>query len=298
MFVCAAKETRAPVMYLDGPDAALTTLLMSRGVSTDRLVPPTTAQASPNRLNAPAQESDAESTTSAASQRTRTGEFGVVWFDMCGVDFGTLKVSDLVRCAVTSSTPSRQLLASDQQVALQQPRREPREDCRTDAVHRRSGKAMNMVFVVSKACTTRCDAPAKRRGATTRSSRGETRHDRRDPAVLLARSVVSRSTASRCSETICATVRSLGAVHSRVANSIRNIDSRFSAPTARPCSVRTSTIAPSSPLTPCESWNMTITPFEEALRPLPRHDTSVATRFTGDGHSISNGGDEALIEGL
>jgi hypothetical protein len=154
MFVYASKETDARVMYLDGADAALTTLLLKRGVPTDRLVPVN------NRTNVaqqiericPGVKCKVDNICNIA-KNTDACEFGVVWFDMCGVDFGMFEVSDLVHCAATKffTLSSRQLLCVDQQAALCRDLVANQEKIIEQTLYTGlSGKSMNMLFVVSK----------------------------------------------------------------------------------------------------------------------------------------------------
>lgn len=154
MFVYAARETRAPVMYLDGPDAALTALLISRGLPTYQLVPVN------NRANVaqniericPGVKCKVDNICNIA-KNADCCEYGVVWFDMCGVDFGTFEVSDLVHCAVTKfyTLSSRQLLACEQQAALCSKLVASHEKIIEQTLYTGlSGRVMNMVFVVSK----------------------------------------------------------------------------------------------------------------------------------------------------
>ena len=154
MFVHAAKETDAPVMYLDGPDAALTTLLLKRGLPTDRLLPVN------NRTNVaeqiericPGVKCIVDNICNIAKNAVCC-EFGVVWFDMCGVDFGSFEVSDLVHCAPTKffTLSARQLLPADQQAALCSTLVANQEKIIQQTLYTGlSGNAMNMIFVVSK----------------------------------------------------------------------------------------------------------------------------------------------------
>lgn len=162
MFVHAAKETDASVMYLDGPDAALTILLLKNGLSTDRLLPVNNCTNTARQIEhiCPGVKCKVGDICSIAKIADYC-EFGVVWFDMCGVTFGAYEVSDLVHCAATKffTLSSRQLLPVDQQAVLCDNLVANQEKIIQQTLYTGlSGKAMNMIFVVSKGArkTKRC----------------------------------------------------------------------------------------------------------------------------------------------
>jgi len=156
-FVHTCLTTNGPVAYLDGPDAALTSLLLSRGVAPDRLVPfnlsATAAKAIESKCPAVAcRVQDICEAACCANEEL----FSAVWFDMCGVDFGNFEVGSLVHCAEYKffTLSCRQLLCSDQLAVLCARLVEAGEKLIERTLYTGcSGKAMNMVFVVSKRST-------------------------------------------------------------------------------------------------------------------------------------------------
>ena len=121
MFVYTCLITRGPVAYLDGPDAALTLLLLSRGVASDRLMPFNLSSKAAKAIEdkCPGVKCRVEDICEAAAN---AGEehYSSAWFDMCGVGFGEHDVADLVHCAEYKfyTLSCRQLLCSDQQSVL------------------------------------------------------------------------------------------------------------------------------------------------------------------------------------
>ena len=158
MFARAAKESDSPVMYLDGPDAALTVLLLKRDVPAERLVPVNKEVVVARAIESICPEVkcrvDDICIIAAAAE---FHEYGAVWFDMCSVDFGTFAVSALVTCAELKffTLSSRQLLCVDQQTVLCNTLVANHEKIVEQSLYTGiSGKAMNMVFVVCKSSGT------------------------------------------------------------------------------------------------------------------------------------------------
>ena len=154
VFVYTCLATRGPVAYLDGPDAALTSLLLFRGVEPDRLTPfnlsATVAKSIEDKC--PAVKCRVQDICEAAANADEE-YFSSVWFDMCGVDFGRFDVADMVHCAEYKlfTLSCRQLLCSDQQSVLCTRLSDAGEKIMERSLYTGcSGKAMNMVFVVSK----------------------------------------------------------------------------------------------------------------------------------------------------
>jgi hypothetical protein len=153
-FVYTCLTTRGPVAYLDGPDGALTSLLLSRGVASDRLTPFNLSSKAATAIEdkCPGVKCRVEDICEAAANADEE-HFSSVWFDMCGVDFGKFDVADLVHCAEYKfyTLSCRQLLCSDQQSVLCARLAEAGDKIMERSLYTGcSGKAMNMVFVVSK----------------------------------------------------------------------------------------------------------------------------------------------------
>lgn len=153
-FVHAVLNTKGPVAYLEGPDLGLTSLLLARNVSPDRLVPHNLS-----RKVAEEVENRFKDVTCMVRDICNTAlnargeEFSVVWFDMCGVDFGTFDVEDLVHCAEYKffTLSCRQVICMDQQSVLCAHLSACGERILQTSLYTGvSGKAMNMIFVVSK----------------------------------------------------------------------------------------------------------------------------------------------------
>ena len=149
-----AGRSKGPVVYLDGPDAALTRHLRERGVDADRLVPV-------NRLPAAAREIERRcpgvhcriDDICRLASEAAPDAFDVVWFDMCGTNFGEFSVEQLVACAYVKffTVSSRQLLCMDQAAALCNALASSGEQVVERSIYTgRSGKGLNMVYVVSR----------------------------------------------------------------------------------------------------------------------------------------------------
>lgn len=151
-FVQAALNTKRPVMYLDGPNAALTRLLLSRGVPAEMLVPVNNCQKAANEIAGTGVSCmNADICTLAAIADEE--QYGAVWFDMCGVDFGDYQVAELVHCAEYKffTLSCRQLICKDQENELCRHLAAADEKIVQQGLYTGlSGKAMNMVFVASK----------------------------------------------------------------------------------------------------------------------------------------------------
>ena len=153
-FVHAALDTKRKVAYLEGPDGALTSLLLSRGVPRERLVPYNLSRGVSAAIEAafPGVVCVVEDLCKHAAS-AHEEEFSVVWFDMCGVDFGNFDVADLVDCAEYKffTISCRQLLCAEQQAVLCRRLVQSGEKLIESSLYTgRSGRAMNMVFVASK----------------------------------------------------------------------------------------------------------------------------------------------------
>ena len=120
-FFHATLQSKGSVLYLDGPDAALSHLLLQRGVALKRLVPVNKSLAVALSIEAacPGLTCTVADICELAATACR-GAFSVAWFDMCGVDVGNYDVGELIHCAEVKflTLSSRQLLASEQQSAL------------------------------------------------------------------------------------------------------------------------------------------------------------------------------------
>lgn len=154
MFAHVARTGVAPVLYLDAADAALTKLLILRGIPAKRLVPV-------NYRHTVAVEIERQcpgvtcmvGDICAIAAAAEDDYYGAAWFDMCGTNFGEYDVAQFVHCALHKffTLSSRQLLASDQQVVLCHSLLRVGEKIVQRAVYTGcSGTAMNMVFVASK----------------------------------------------------------------------------------------------------------------------------------------------------
>ena len=153
-FVYTCIVTRGPVAYLEGPDGALTSLLLNRGVAPDRLRPFNLSEAVARSIEAkfPNVKCKVQDICEAAANADEE-HFSSIWFDMCGVDFGRFEVNDLLDCSEYKlfTLSCRQLLCSDQQSVLCSRLSEAGEKIIERSLYTGcSGKAMNMVFVVSK----------------------------------------------------------------------------------------------------------------------------------------------------
>lgn len=154
VFVSTCLATIGRVAYLDGPDGALTSLLLSRGVAPDRLTPFNLSEKVARAIEdkCPGVKCRVQDICEAASNADEE-YFSSVWFDMCGVDFGRFDVADLVDCAEYKlfTLSSRQLLCSEQLSVLCALLSEAGERIMERSLYTGcSGKAMNMVFAVSK----------------------------------------------------------------------------------------------------------------------------------------------------
>lgn len=153
-FVHAAKNCSGSIVYLEGPDGALTRTLISQGVSKSRLVPVNYFKVVAKSIEkeVPGVKCTVADICSLAAVAS-FHEFGVIWFDMCGVDFGAYEVRDLVHCAPTKffTLSSRQILCVEQQGALCLSLVEEREKIIERALYTGISASLNMVFVVSKA---------------------------------------------------------------------------------------------------------------------------------------------------
>jgi len=154
MFAHVARAGVAPVLYLDAADAALTKLLLLRGIPAKRLVPV-------NYRLAVAEDIERQcpgvtcmvGDICAIAAAAECDHYGAAWFDMCGTNFGEYDAAELVHCALHKffTLSSRQLLASDQQMWLCHSLLGAGEKIVQRAVYTGcSGIAMNMVFVASK----------------------------------------------------------------------------------------------------------------------------------------------------
>ena len=153
-FAHACVNTDGPVAYLEGPDGALTYLLLDRGVAPDRLMVFNLSSVVAKAIEAkfPLVECRVQDICEAAAD-AETEQFSVIWFDMCGNDFGAYEVHQLVDCAQYKffTLSCRQLLCSDQQSVLCSRLVEAGEKIVERSLYTGcSGKAMNMVFVASK----------------------------------------------------------------------------------------------------------------------------------------------------
>tara|TARA_B110001452_G_scaffold138332_1_gene114998 strand:+ start:4527 stop:5411 length:885 start_codon:yes stop_codon:yes gene_type:complete len=163
-FAHAALEvdrSKGPVVYLDGPDAALTRHLLERGVDSDRLVPVNRSAVVAREIErrCPGVRCRVDDICCLASEAAPDA-FDVVWFDMCGTDFGEFSVEQLVACAHVKffTVSSRQLLCMDQAAALCNALAASAEQVVERSIYTgRSGKGLNMVHVVSRT------NPSKRR---------------------------------------------------------------------------------------------------------------------------------------
>lgn len=154
VFVYTCLATHGPVAYLDGPDGALTSLLLSRGVAPDRLTPfnLSATVATSIEYKCPGVKCRVQDICEAAANADEE-QFSSVWLDMCGVDFGKFDVADMVHCAEYKlfTLSCRQLFCSDQQSVLCTRLADAGERIMERSLYTGcSGKAMNMVFVVSK----------------------------------------------------------------------------------------------------------------------------------------------------
>lgn len=153
-FVQTCLATTGPVAYLEGPDGALTSLLLAKGVARDRLTPFNLSETVAKSIDCrfPGVKCQVQDICEAAAGADEE-QFSSVWFDMCGVDFGVFEVDDLVHCAEYKlfTLSCRQLVCSDQQTVLCQRLSGAGEKIIERSLYTGcSGKAMNMVFIASK----------------------------------------------------------------------------------------------------------------------------------------------------
>lgn len=153
-FAYACLATDGPVAYLDGPDAALTSLLLLRGVAPERLAPFNLSTKAAKAIDSKCDKVVCKvQDICKAAENANEEQFSAAWFDMCGVDFGSFDVSSLVHCAEYKffTLSCRQLLCSDQLSVLCMHLVEAGEKIVERTLYTGcSGKAVNMVFVVSK----------------------------------------------------------------------------------------------------------------------------------------------------
>ena len=147
-----------PAVYLDGPDAALTKLLLKEGCDPEALMPVNNSASVAAMI-----ESECPNVRCVVDDicrlaaRAERDSYGTVWFDMCGVDFGDVRVQELLHCADTKlfTLSCRQIVCSSQQDALCYALVQARESIIEKSLYTGvSGKALNMVFVASKTSTT------------------------------------------------------------------------------------------------------------------------------------------------
>lgn len=149
-----ADRSKGAVVYLDGPDAALTRHLCERGVDADRLMPVNRSAVVAREIErrCPGVRCRIDDICRLASEAAPDA-FDVVWFDMCGTDFGEFSVEELVACAYVKffTVSSRQLLCMDQAGALCNALVASGEQVVERSLYTGcSGKALNMVHVVSR----------------------------------------------------------------------------------------------------------------------------------------------------
>jgi phospholipid N-methyltransferase len=179
MFAHLARSCEEPVMYLDAADAALTKLLLARGVAARRLFPVNFKKTVATEIErcCPSVKCLVGDICGYAAA-ANCNAFGVVWFDMCGTSFGEFDVSELVHCAQHKfyTLSARQLLAAEQQAILCDALLAVGEKLVQRAIYTGlSGAAMNMVFVASKGAGVhkkRCFADDESGGASANARIG------------------------------------------------------------------------------------------------------------------------------
>ena len=143
-----------PAVYLDGPDAALTKSLLDAGCDPKALMPINNSAPTAEQI-----ERECPSVRCVVDDICRLAAlaepdaYGVVWFDMCGVDFGQFDVQTLLHCAKFKffTLSCRQIICSSQQDALCHQLVEAKERIIEKSLYTGvSGRALNMVFVASK----------------------------------------------------------------------------------------------------------------------------------------------------
>lgn len=125
MFTAVAMQQKCtalrPAVYLDGPDAALTKSLLDAGCDPKALMPINNSAPTAEQI-----ERECPSVRCVVDDICRLAAlaepdaYGVVWFDMCGVDFGQFDVQTLLHCAKYKffTLSCRQIICSSQQDAL------------------------------------------------------------------------------------------------------------------------------------------------------------------------------------
>jgi hypothetical protein len=149
-FLNLARASKKPVLYLDGPDAELTKLLIHNGVEKERLVVVNKSRVVAEEISRATGAKCIVGDICEYASKCKPQEFAAAWFDMCGTSFGKFRVSQIVECAHDKffTLSSRACLAEEQKAALTDLLRfADQKIVQTTLYTGASGKAMNMVFV-------------------------------------------------------------------------------------------------------------------------------------------------------
>lgn len=141
-------------VYLEGPDAALTKHLLQIGISKESLVPVNRSVKVADNIEHqfPGLKCFRGDILDLA-QGADVEEYGAIWFDMCGGDFGSVGVEELVHCAEYKfyTLSCRQITCSDKLDALCVELVRASEKIVEKTMYTGcGGKSLNMVFVCSK----------------------------------------------------------------------------------------------------------------------------------------------------